>query len=151
MEQDIDGFFISDDKSLLQPERIYAMLHSTYWASDRTLETMMKAADHSLCFGVYFEEEQIGFARCVTDYATTFLLADVVIDERFRGNGLGKALVSTVLKHEQLQGLIGSLATRDAHGLYAKYGFTPVDPSLYMRRPVQKTEQRENTHMAEET
>lgn len=149
MEQKIDGFFISDDRSLLQPERIYAMLHSTYWASGRTLETMMKASDNSLCFGVYFEGEQIGFARCVTDYATTFLLSDVIIDERFRGHGLGKALVSTVLMHDQLQGLIGSLATRDAHGLYAKYGFAPVDPKLYMRRPAQKQEQQDHSNNAE--
>ena len=136
----MDGFLISDDKSLLQLERIYEMLHGTYWANERSRETIAHAIENSLCFGVYSEGEQIGFARCVTDYATTFLLADVIIDDRYRGRGLGKELIPFILSHELLQGLIGTLATRDAHGLYAKFGFVPVDPNLYMRRPIVKPE-----------
>ena len=140
MERQFDGFLISDEKGLLQPERIYVMLHDTYWAKERTRETIARAIENSLCFGIYFDGEQIGFARCVTDYATSFLLADVIIDERYRARGLGKALVSTILSHDRLQGLTGTLATRDAHGLYAKYGFVPVDPKLYMRRAPVKAE-----------
>ena len=79
--------------------------------------------------------EQIGFARCITDYASSFLLVDVIIDDRFRGQGLGKALVSFVVSHESLQGLTGTLATRDAHTLYEQFGFMQVDPKLYMRKP----------------
>ena len=134
MERQFDSFLISDDKKLLQIERIYELLHGTYWAGDRTRETIARSIENSLCFGVYHAGEQVGFARCVTDYATTFLLADVIIDERYRGRGLGKELVPFILSHELLQGLIGTLATRDAHGLYAKFGFAPVDPNLYMRR-----------------
>ncbi len=140
MERQFDLYLISDDKKLLQIERIYEMLHNTYWAKERTRETIARAIENSLCFGVYHAGTQIGFARCLTDYATTFLLADVIIDERHRGRGLGKELVPFILSHELLQGLIGTLATRDAHGLYAKFGFVPVDPNLYMRRPVVKPE-----------
>ena len=141
MERQFDSFLISDDKKLLQIERIYELLHGTYWAGDRMRETIARSIENSLCFGVYHAGEQVGFARCVTDYATTFLLADVIIDERYRGRGLGKELVPFILSHDLLQGLIGTLATRDAHGLYAKYGFVPVDPKLYMRRTVPTQEQ----------
>ena len=151
MERQFDGFLISDEKGLLQPERIYMMLHDTYWAKERTRETIARAIENSLCFGIYFDGEQIGFARCVSDYATSFLLADVIIDERYRARGLGKALVSTILSHERLQGLTGTLATRDAHGFYAKYGFVPVDPNLYMRRaPVKPLEKPEENSQAQQ-
>ena len=130
---------ISDEKALLQIDRIYEMLHKSYWAGERTRETIERSMEHSLCFGVYCAGEQVGFARCLTDYAVTFLLMDVIIDERFRGRGLGKALVSAILSHEKLQGLSGTLATRDAHGLYARFGFLPVDPNYYMKKPAKKT------------
>lgn len=129
---------ISDDKALLQIDRICEMLHKSYWAGERKREAIERSMEHSLCFGVYCAGEQVGFARCLSDYAVTFLLMDVIIDERFRGRGLGKALVSAVLSHEKLQGLSGTLATRDAHGLYARFGFTPVDPNYYMKKPAQK-------------
>ena len=140
MERQFYAFLISDEKQLLQLERIYEMLRGTYWAKERLRETIARAIENSLCFGVYADGAQIGFARCVTDYATTFLLADVIVDERYRGRGIGKALVPFILSHELLQGLIGTLATRDAHGLYAKFGFAPVDPNLYMRRAAVKPE-----------
>ncbi|MEA4913980.1 MAG: GNAT family N-acetyltransferase [Christensenella sp.] len=141
MERQFDRFLISDDKNLLQLERIYELLHGTYWAKERSRETIARAIENSLCFGVYIDGLQVGFARCVTDYATTFLLVDVIIDEWHRGRGLDKELVPFILSHEQLQGLTGTLATRDAHGLYAKFGFVPVDPNLYMRRPAVKPEE----------
>ena len=140
MQQIFQEYQISDDPALLQVDAIHAMLKKSYWANDRSRETIARSIAHSLCFGVYKAGEQIGFARCVTDYATTFLLADVIIDERYRGRGLGKELVPFILSHELLQGLTGTLATRDAHGLYARYGFVPVDPNLYMRRAPVKPE-----------
>ena len=140
MEVYSDEFLISDDKTLIQPQRVFEMLHKSYWAGERSLETIKKSIEHSLCFGVYQAGEQVGFARCVTDYATSFLLVDVIIDERYRGRGLGKKLVPFILSHDLLQGLTGTLATRDAHGLYAKYGFAHVDPNLYMRRAAVKAE-----------
>ena len=139
MEWRMDGYFISDNKALIQPERVFDMLSKSYWAADRTLETIQKSIENSLCFGVYQAGEQVGFARCVTDYAVSFMLMDVIIDERCRGRGLGKALVSFILSHEKLQGLTGTLATRDAHTLYERFGFAPVDPKFYMRRPAVKS------------
>ena len=78
MERQFDSFLISDEKKLLQPERIYEMLHGTYWAKERSRETIARTIENSLCFGVYCGSEQIGFARCATDYAVSFMLAGLV-------------------------------------------------------------------------
>lgn len=127
-------FLISDDKEKLQIERICAMLKTSYWAGERSSKTIARSIQHSLCFGVYFHGEQIGFARCVTDYATMFWLADVIIDERFRRRGLGKTLVEAILAHEQLQGQTALLATRDAQGLYSRFGFESVDARVFKKK-----------------
>ena len=137
MERQFDLYLISDDKTLIQPERVLQMLSKSYWAADRDLETIKKSIEHSLCFGVYRAGEQVGFARCVTDYATIFWLCDVIVDEAYRGRGIGKALMEAVASHEKLQGLSGILMTRDAHGLYAKHGFAIVDAGRTMRKPAQ--------------
>jgi len=135
MERQINDCIISDDKSLLQIERICALLASSYWANERKREAIERSLEHSLCFGVYRAGEQIGFARCVTDFATIYWLADVIIDERFRGLGLGKELVAAIHAHDSIKNLSGILATRDAHALYARHGFVVVDEKRYMRRP----------------
>ena len=140
MERYYGEYFISDDQRKLQPDRICAMLSSTYWASERSCERILRSIENSLCVGVYWEGEQVAFARCVTDYATIFWLADVIVDERFRGHGIGKEMVGAILSHERLEGLSGILATRDAHTLYEKFGFVAVDPARYMRRPAQAQE-----------
>jgi len=131
-------FIISDDPELLQIESICTWLGSSYWANTRNRETIERSIRNSLCFGVYKEGEQAAFARCVTDDATIFWLADVFVDERFRGRGIGKAMVEAILSHERLRGLNGILATRDAHGLYGKFGFEPVE-GRFMRRLAAKT------------
>lgn len=138
MQQTFQEYLLSDDPALLQIDKIHAMLAKTYWASERSRETIARSIAHSLCFGVYHAGEQIGFARCITDYAVSFMLVDVIIDERYRGQGLGKALISFITSHEKLQGMTGTLATRDAHTLYEKFGFLAVDPKLYMRKPAVK-------------
>ena len=138
MERQIDEFLISDDKTLVRPERVLQMLSKSYWAADRDLETIKKSIEHSLCFGVYRAGEQVGFARCVTDYATIYWLGDVIIDEKYRGIGLGKELVAFVHAHESIKNLSGILATRDAHTLYERHGFVVVDEKRYMRRPAVK-------------
>ncbi len=140
MEQQYEEICVSDDRDKLQIERICAMLKTSYWAGERPRETIEQSILHSLCFGVYRNGEQVGFARCVTDYATIFWLADVIIDERFRGHGLGKKLISTIMEHPQLQGLTALLATRDAQGLYARHGFEPVDVRYYRKKPAQMHE-----------
>lgn len=134
MELQYGEFIISDDKARLQLDRVCDLLKTSYWAGERSREAIERSIQNSLCFGVYFAGEQVGFARCVTDYATMFWLADVMIDERFRGQGLGKALVDMILRHEKLQGLTGTLATRDAQGLYQRFGFEPVDVRYYRKR-----------------
>ena len=134
MELQIKEYLLSDEKDKIQLDRVCQMLNATYWAQDRSRETIAKAIENSICFGIYLDEKQVGFARCVTDYATFYWLADVVVDDEHRGQGLGKMLVDAAVKHELLQGCFGILGTKDAHGLYEQYGFTLV-PDRMMRRP----------------
>jgi GNAT superfamily N-acetyltransferase len=132
-----DGdLLISTDKTLLDRAFIHQFLcERSYWAKGIPVETMNRSIEHSLCFGVYQAGKQIGFARVVTDCATFAWLADVFIDESQRAHGLGKKLVPAILAHPQLQGLRRfMLGTRDAHGLYARYGFTPLE---YVERYMQ--------------
>jgi GNAT superfamily N-acetyltransferase len=119
-----DRFIISTDPSRLDLETICAFMSRSYWAGNRTRDTMQRAIEHSLCFGVYDGHRQVGFTRVVTDYATFAWLADVFIDEEYRGRGLGKWLVETALSYPELQSVPRwLLATRDAHELYRKFGF----------------------------
>ncbi|MCL2401380.1 MAG: GNAT family N-acetyltransferase [Oscillospiraceae bacterium] len=137
MEQMIDGFLISDDKNLLQPDKVRQMLHMTYWAKDRPLDVIQRAIDHSgMVCGMYHESTQIGFARCVTDYATIYYLCDIVIDKAYQGKGLGKALVRFIVEQESIKNLRGLLLTKDAHGLYEPYGFTKIFDKAMTKEPV---------------
>ncbi len=113
---------------------VFKLLKATYWGENLRREVFDSYVQHSLCFGLFDSATQIGFARLITDYTTFAYLADVIIVEPYRGKGLGVWLVSSILAHPQLQGLRRwMLATRDAHGLYAKLGFTPLaEPSRYM-------------------
>ncbi|MDB6026181.1 MAG: family N-acetyltransferase [Verrucomicrobiales bacterium] len=127
-----------------QPERIHAYLAQSYWATGIPLELVKRSVAGSLCFGIFFRGEQVAFARVISDRATFAYLADVYVLEEHRGQGLADWLMTTIVAHPELQGLRRfMLATRDAHGLYAKYGFTPtakpealmeiVKPDLYLR------------------
>ncbi|HYF75256.1 MAG TPA: GNAT family N-acetyltransferase, partial [Candidatus Nitrosocosmicus sp.] len=93
-------------------------------------EQIKKSIENSLCFGVYDAERQVGFARVVTDYSVMYWLCDVFVDEEYRGQGVGKLLVEYVVNHHDLKELNGILATRDAQGLYEKYGFIIPPPEL---------------------
>jgi GNAT superfamily N-acetyltransferase len=127
LEVQRDGFTISTDPARLDLDAICSFLARSYWASDRPRETTQRAVEHSLCFGVHEGEQQIGFARVVTDFATFAWLADVFIAEEYRGRGLGKWLVEVVLSHPELQSVPRwFLATRDAHELYGRFGFTAL-------------------------
>lgn len=114
---------ISNNKTLLSLEKIYDLLAQTYWANKRPKAIIEKSIEQSLCYGVYYKDEQIGFARVITDYATTYYICDVIIDEKYRGKGLGKRLVQCIVESEELDGKLGMLLTKDAHGLYEQYGF----------------------------
>lgn len=119
-----DNYTISTDKSKLDISVIHGFLFTSYWAEDIPVEIVQKAINNSLCFGVYHQNKQVGFARVISDYSTFAYLADVFIIETERGKGLSKWLMECILKHQQLQGLRNfCLLTRDAHSLYAQYGF----------------------------
>ena len=129
-----NNFIISTDKSKIDLDYVHDFLTHSYWSPGVPMETVKKAMNGSLCFGVYDNEKQIGYARMVTDTATFAYLADVFIDENYRGKGLGKWLVKVILAHPDLQGLRRILlATKDAHRLYEQLGFTPINnPERYM-------------------
>jgi len=130
----IGEYEISDDKKKLQLNIIHELLIGTYWAKDRSIQVIEKSVANSICYGVYLKDNMVGFGRVVTDYATMYWVADIVIDEAHRGKGLGKALMNCIEENQDIEGLMGILATRDAHGLYQKYGFMQ-DPEKFMKKP----------------
>lgn len=133
MEIKFKEFLISDNKDKIQIDKVCQLLSMTHWAKERSRTVIEKSIANSLCFGIYLNDYQIGFARCVTDFATVYWLADVIIDTEYRRLGLGKALVESIVKHEQLIGCFGILGTQNAHGLYEKYGFNLVTDK-FMRK-----------------
>jgi len=123
-------FSISTDKGKLDLETVHNFLKNSYWAENIPLSVVQKSIDNSLCFGVYEGDKQVGFARVITDYATFAYFSDVFILEGYRGFGLGKWLVETILQHPDLPGLRRwLLATKDAQGLYQQFGFQEVKTS----------------------
>ena len=132
-----DGYEVSDDSARLDREAIHRYLAArSYWAQEIPRATLDRAIDHSLCFGLYRGTALAGFARVVTDRATFAYLCDVYVEPAHRGHGLGTWLIECVVAHPDLQGLRRfCLMTRDAHSLYAKYGFKPMpDPARFMER-----------------
>ncbi len=130
-----ETLLISDDPARLNRALIHRFLSErSYWAQGVAPETVHRSLDHSLCFGVYQAGAQVGFARVVTDFATFAWLADVFVVEDKRGQSIGKKLVAAVLGHPRLQGLRRfMLGTRDAVGLYARFGFQPLaHPERFM-------------------
>ncbi|SEQ88917.1 GNAT family N-acetyltransferase [Neolewinella agarilytica] len=137
---------ISTEKQLLDVEMIHDFLSTkAYWSLKIPKETVVKAIEHSLCFGVYEGNEQLGFARVISDYSTIAYLGDVFILEAHRGKGLSKLLMEAIMNHDELQGLRRwILLTGDAHGLYKKYGWKEIadstvwlelhDPGVYKDR-----------------
>ena len=130
-----DDCEVSDDLARLDRAAIHAFLaERSYWSKGIPRATLDRAIDHSLCFGLYRDARQAGFARVVTDRATYAYLCDVYVDEAHRGAGLGTFLIECVVAHPALQGLRRfCLMTRDAHDLYSRYGFKALpDPARYM-------------------
>jgi GNAT superfamily N-acetyltransferase len=131
-----DEFLISDEKDFLNTDYIHDYLsNKSYWAENIPMDIVKKSIAGSFCFGVYKKENQIGFARAITDKATFGYLADVFIDEDFRGKGLGKWLVEIIMSHPELQGFRSwMLGTKDAHSLYTKFGFRLLENSQRIMR-----------------
>lgn len=130
-----DGKFrISDDKSLISVDRVCELLADTYGEAPRARECNELAVMNSVCYGIYHKGEQIGYARVVTDFATIYWICDLVIDEKYRGKGLGKKMVECIVDFYGDKCELGLLGTRDAHGLYEKYGFMK-NQEIFMYRP----------------
>jgi GNAT superfamily N-acetyltransferase len=123
-----DGYWVSDDPTLLDIDFIHGWLSTqSYWAIDRPRAVTATALSRSLCLGLFDGRDRpAGFRRWVTDGATFAWLCDVFVDETHRGHGRGTFLVETATGHPEVQGLRRLLGTKDAHGLYAKFGFTPL-------------------------
>ena len=127
MEYRKDDFLITTDKEKIDTDYVHRFLRNSYWAQDIPLESVNKRIQGALCFSVFHLDQQIGFARVISDEASFAYLADVFIDENFRGRGLSKWLMETIMSYPTLQNLRRfMLATRDAHGLYEKFGFRAI-------------------------
>ena len=127
-------FIVSTNRELIDLDVVHGFLTECYWAKGIARDVVGRSIENSLCFGVYAEGKQVGFARVISDYATYAYIGDVFVLESFRGCGLGKWLMECIMQHPRLQGLRRwSLITSDAHGLYAKFGFEPLKkPQNYM-------------------
>lgn len=135
------GFSISTDKEQLNLKVIHGYLKDAYWCKNIPIEIVEKSITGSLCFGVYEREEQVGFARVITDFTTFAYLADVFILPAHQGKGLGKWLIQTIVEYADLQEIRSfSLATKDAHGLYEQYGFKPLAEPYKRMLKVYRTE-----------
>lgn len=130
------AFTISTDRERIDAAAVCRFLRASYWAHNIPCETVNLSIENSLCFGIFEEKKQIGFARVVTDRATFAYLCDVFVLEEYRGQGLAKWLMETIFAHPQLQNFRRwLLATKDAHELYKKFGFTQLDaPEVFMQR-----------------
>jgi GNAT superfamily N-acetyltransferase len=140
MEWKRDGFTISTDKARLDRAVIHEFLRTSYWARGIPRRLMDRSIENSLCFGLYEEERQIGFARVISDLSTFGYLSDVFVVESHRGRGLATWFMQTILAHPDLQGIRRwMLATADAHGLYRKVGFTELSkPERIMEKLLPK-------------
>ena len=144
VERTYGDYLISTDPDRLDIGVIHGFLRGSYWAEGIPGDIVERAVRNSLCFGAYYRNEQTGLARVVSDYATFAYLADVFVLEPWRGRGISKALMTEAVRHPDLQNLRRwLLGTKDAHGLYQRFGFTaPIypqrmmeraDPSVYLR------------------
>jgi len=129
-------FVISTDRARLDLDAVHQYISTSYWANGMPRAVLERAVENSLIFGIYHGERLVGFARVITDRATYAYLSDVFVIEAFRGRGLSKWLMECILAHPDLQGLRRfALFTRDAQGLYERYGFGPPrSRSMYMER-----------------
>ncbi len=131
-------FVISTDRARIDIETVHRFIsEESYWGQGRAVEVVRRSIEGSLAFGLYRDERLVGFARVVTDYATFAWVADVFVLEEFRGHGLGRWLMETILAHPELQGFRRwVLATKDAQELYRRFGFSELKrPERWMERP----------------
>lgn len=133
-ESTLNDFLYSTDKAKLNVRYVHEFLRNSYWAKGISDVVVRESIENSLCIGIYHRDQQVGFARLITDFATFAYLADVFVDEIYRGRGVSKGLMQFILSFQFVSGLRRILlATRDAHGLYEQYGFQSIQrPDRYM-------------------
>ena len=131
------NYRIVDGPDKMKLEDIVRLLRMTYWADKRPIEIIEKSVRNSSCYGLYLEDSDTlaGFARVISDYATAYYLCDVIIDTEYQHQGLGTALVSYINSLPEFSGLRGFLITRNAHGLYRKFGFEVVNDRVMLKEP----------------
>lgn len=132
---DKNDIYISTDKSKMDIEIIHKYLsEESYWAKGISKEIVEKSLANSFCFGVFYQDKQVGFAKVITDFTTIAYLGDVFILDEFRRLGLSKLLMENIMNHPELQGLRRwILLTADAHELYKKFGWNNIkDPTRWM-------------------
>lgn len=134
----MEMYYVKIGMENMQFESVKNLLKQTYWAKNRTAETILKSMENSICYGVFLIDDntQVGFARVVTDYSTTYYICDVVVDSEYRGIGIGKSLLGAINEDKENMGLMGILTTKDAQGLYAQYGFKESKTFMMKRRNI---------------
>jgi GNAT superfamily N-acetyltransferase len=133
-ESTLNDFLYSTDKTKVDTTYVHSFLTASYWAKEISGSLVRQSIENSLCIGVYHHDQQVGFARLITDFTTFAYLADVFVDEKYRGRGISKGLMQFILSLDFVGGLRRIvLATRDAHGLYKQFGFQLLErPDRYM-------------------
>lgn len=128
---------IIDGAENMDIEEVIRLLRMTYWADKRSTEQIETSMKNASCYGVYLDDENklVGFARVISDYATTYYLCDVIIDTEYQRRGLGTALVLHIESLPDYAGLRGVLITRDAHALYRKFGFEVLNERVMVKQP----------------
>ncbi|MDD5952132.1 MAG: GNAT family N-acetyltransferase [Oscillospiraceae bacterium] len=144
METYYKGYRFTKDQSEIHPKEVHRLLEQTYWAKGRPLQVVARSMKNSLCFGVFSpDDELVGFARMITDYAVTYYVSDVVIDESHRNKSIGTHLIKFMTESEEVRGLKGVLLTTYAHSFYEKLGFErnaqkcmlrPAGASMHLRQ-----------------
>ena len=137
-------YFISDDKIRINRQFVLEYLAQSYWANRRPPERILQSIESSHCYGVYHNNNQIGFARIITDGATMFYLCDVFVLQEYQGQGIGKRLVDMITNAEEYEWMTGVLGTLDAHGLYEQFGFQKNSERFMSRPPQGIAKHREN-------
>ena len=138
-----DDYVISTDRSRLDLDVIHRFISSSYWAPGRSRERVVRAIENSMPFGLYHGDEQVGFARVITDYVVLAFLSDVFVLENHRGKGLGTWLVDVVTSQPELQSVRRwLLGTRDAHWLYRQFGFEEPKPGRLMEKVDPESDRR---------
>ena len=127
-------YSIVDGSEKMNIDEVMRLLRMTYWAGKRPAEQIEKSMQNSSCYGVRLDDRKlVGFARVISDYATTYYLCDVIIDTDYQHMGLGTALVSYIESLPEYAGLRGILITRDAHDLYRKYGYEVLNDRVMVK------------------